>query len=49
MDAVNSKVYIRVGLVDIDTNALKEKHGPITVEQAEGLTQILTVASPSEG
>ena len=33
MEAVNSKVDIRVGLVDVDIDALREKYGPVKVEQ----------------
>ena len=33
MEAVKSKVYIRVGLVEVEMDALREKHGPVTVEQ----------------
>ena len=33
MEAVNSKVDIRVGLLDVDMDTLREKHGPVKVEQ----------------
>ena len=33
MEEVNSKLNIRVGLADVDMDALREKHGPVMVEQ----------------
>ena len=33
IEAVNSKVHIRVGLADVDMDAIREKHGPVIVEQ----------------
>ena len=33
MEAVNSKVHIRVGLADVDMDALRKKHGPVMVKQ----------------
>ena len=33
MEAVNSKIYIRVGLADDDMGALIAKHGPVMVDQ----------------
>ena len=33
MEAVNSKVHIRVDLADVDMDALREKHGLLMAEQ----------------
>ena len=33
MEAVNSKMYIRVGLADDDVDALRAKHGPVMIYQ----------------
>ena len=32
MEAVDSKVHIKVGLADLDIDALREKHGPVMEE-----------------
>ena len=32
MEAVKSKVHIRVGLIDIDLDALRERYGPGMLE-----------------